>query len=135
MKQSIQKLLYRSLDVKLSPAEQKLLSDALTDSEQLCLEKQELDQIRMIIQDAKTESFQPFFAERVMTRLMQPDKPATEVDMFTALTTFFKPLGIAATLVLIGLLVYNVSNAGYLSIDTIIGLPEVTIDNIALAIQ
>lgn len=135
MKHSIRKLLYRSYDKALSPDEEQNLQQALDRSEEMRNEAEELEQVRELIKSAGDVQFKPLMAERVMSRLTQSTVPTPADEFFESLNRFFKPLGIAATLVLFGLLAYNISSTGYFSIDTLIGLPELTVDNLILAFQ
>ncbi len=136
MKKTITQLMYKSLDSKLNAVEQEKLDAAVSSDPAVKKNLSELETMRSLIKDSATDGFKPMMVDRVMARLAQaaPLEAAGD-DLLAALKTFFRPLAFTASLVFLTLLAYNIGSAGSLSLESLIGLPEVTVDNIAMAIQ
>lgn len=105
MKESFQDLLLRSFDSNLSVEETERLEEALKNSEPLQREKEHLIQIRQM---AASESvrFRPFFAERVMHRILS-EKSRLEEDFSSSLQALFRPMMIAAVVLILAMVSFN----------------------------
>jgi hypothetical protein len=136
MRKKISKLLYLSFDEKLDPDEQGRLEKALTESKALKEEQKRILEMRNIISTTTADSFKPFFAERVMKRILH-EKQKTFVinNLFDSLLSVFRPLSLVTLLVIIVILAYNLGTGDSFSLDSAFGIPEYTIENIANAIQ
>ena len=56
-------------------------------------------------------------------------------DFFESLFSAFKPVLITATFMIIGMIVYSYSTGGIFSMESLVGIPEYNLENIAYAIQ
>ena len=72
-------LLYKSFDATLTPNEQEELERALIDSEQLRSEKEKITKMRESISGTAENSFNPFFADRVMQRITAQKEESEEL--------------------------------------------------------
>ena len=131
MNEEILKLLIRSLDEKLSEEDERKLSDALKNSEGFLLEKQRLLKLRNDISESAVNSFEPFFAEKVMNKIESAQKPGTSVNhidrIFYYVFRRFAVIGAAAVLLFI---VYNFILTGQISLSALFGIPEITYEEI-----
>jgi polyphosphate kinase len=127
----ILKLLYRSFDDNLTEKEQKQLTEALEKSEKLRQIKEEISALRQEISNSAAQSFKPFFAERVMSRInsLAKEEYAPEV-FYKSLRSVFRPLAIACTLIMIVLLSYNLVKGKIISSDEIFYISETALEEI-----
>jgi len=130
MDKNLQDLLYRSFDSDLNPEEQKMLSEALSQSEKLRQEKEMIASLRENIKGSKTTSFNPFFADRVLENIKSSEQTNENEKFFESLFVFFRPIAIAATVLIIIIAGYNMSSTGHFSLEGALGIPEVTIDDV-----
>ena len=121
-------LLYRSFDEVLTPNEKQRLKDALAKSKELREEKQQIMETRRSISNAAVQSFNPFFAEKVMRRIREGER-SSEL-FFESLLYSFRPVAIAATILLIALMSYNFFKSDQLSIASIFAEPEVSLEQV-----
>lgn len=131
MNGKILNLLYSSFDTTLTQAEQKLLDEALVGSRELREEKEKIEMMRTIISDSTSKSFKPFFAERVMqrVRLLQQQR-LRQVSFFDSLQYIFRPIAIAAIMLIIALMSYNLLKSNHLSFLNVYPEPEVTLEQV-----
>jgi len=129
MDEKIKTLLYRSFDEDLSPDESKLLEKALANSKELKEEKDKIDTLRVNIKESKASAFKPFFAERVLSKINASVNSQEEDSFFESLFVIFKPVAVAAAVLIIGIAGYNVTTSGQISLDGALGIPEVTLDD------
>jgi hypothetical protein len=128
-------LLYKSLDEPLTGPEKKSLDDLKERFPRLIEEEKQILSMRQKLKLSKVESFSPYFAERVMKKLDPTAGKHQQADFFDALMTAFRPVAIATSMAIVGLLIYNFSTGDLSSLETILGVPEFKIENIAYAIQ
>lgn len=108
MKETIHALLLRSFDSKLAAEEQARLDRALKESESLRLDQEQLKVMRSAIRQGASRSFRPFFAERVMRRIESSVQARERLDpFFESLMAVFKPVMIAAGILIVIMLSYN----------------------------
>lgn len=125
MKTSAHDLLLRSLDSKLTPGEQEQLDKAMAQSEALRLEAEQLELLRQTVAGSVPRTFRPFFAERVLSRIRSEGSEMNPLSFFDALFATFRPLALAAVVILVVMLSFNaVRNdgevmAGVLSSDSV----------------
>ena len=132
MNKKILKLLYRSFDMKLSEKDQKRLDDALAESEELRLEKEQAIAQRQSLVTSGAQAFKPFFAERVMGRietLGQTKKNGFEL-FYETFKSMFQRLAIASAVVLLVLVSYNLIKSDVLPQDEIIFASDATMEEI-----
>lgn len=123
-------LLYRSFDSDLDSREKKILEEALADSEELRQEKQIIDSLRQDIKGAKETSFKPGFADKVMNAITNQGLASENEQFFDSLFVFFRPIAIAATILIIIIAGYNIGSSGRFSIEGALGVPEVSVDDV-----
>lgn len=110
MNQKILDLLYKSFEVPLTTREQHQLEKALRDSERLRDEKEKIAKLRKSIAADTIDSFKPFFADRVLQRIRAQGEE-NEYELFLdSLIHFFRPIAIAALVLVIILTGYNMVN-------------------------
>jgi hypothetical protein len=122
-KKSRLKLLYRSFDTRLSGKEQSKLENALADNEEISKEAKTLDKMRHIIAESGGSAFDPFFADRVLVRLREEDE-----DFIKALFWSFKRIVIVGAATIVLLMVNNFITGGEFSLDSALGLPQLTLE-------
>lgn len=127
MNKKILELLYRSFDERLNPGEQKIFDQALSDSSDLRAEKNRIAQIRTMITDSSPKGFHPFFAEKVLRRIRSQARPVAE-SFFESLINLFRPIAIAAAILFIMLLSYNLLKSEDKSLATALAEPEIRLE-------
>jgi hypothetical protein len=127
MNKKILELLYRSFDDELTQAEQQRLDQALSELKELREEKSRIAQMRTVISDSGRESFKPFFAEKLIRRIREA-KQAQE-SFFDSLIYVFRPVVIAATILLIVLMSYNLFKSDHKSVASAFAEPEITLEH------
>jgi len=128
MNKKILELLYRSFDDVLTPEEQKHLEEALAESVKLQEEKERIAKLRTTISDGATQSFKPFFAEKVIRRIRE-QKIAQET-FFESLIYVFRPVAIAAVVLLITLVSYNLIKSDNISLASAFAEPEISLEQV-----
>jgi hypothetical protein len=130
MDEKIKELLYRSFDTDLSPEEEEQLGLALRQSEELRIEKDRIAALRDNIASRKKQSFEPFFADRVMGKLYNMGNKKEEDFFFEWLFALFRPVAIAATVLIIIAIGYNIGSTGQISLEGALAVPEVTLGEV-----
>jgi len=120
-------LLIRSFDEPLLPEEEKQLKEALNQSEELRKEKNELEAVRTLMSDY-SPSLGDGFSKTVLDRI---EAMADDNNLYHLFTRFALG-GVAAILVLL-ISVYFTD--GNLSTDSLLGLSDLSADNILLALS
>jgi len=126
MNNELIKLLYRSFDETLTQCEQLQLDDALAQSRELRDERDRIAQMRSTISNSSAPSFQPFFAEKVMRRIREADRK--QENFFDSLIEVFRPVAIAATILFIVLLSYNLFKSDKVTLASALAEPEFTLE-------
>ncbi len=132
MNKKILKLLYRSFDTELSEKNQKRLDNALEKSEELRLEKERALAQRQALAKNGTQSFSPFFAERVMGQiesLGQAKKNGFEL-FYETFKAMFQRLAIVSAVVLLVLVSYNLIKGDILPQEEIIFASDAAMEEI-----
>lgn len=129
MNKKILELLYRSFDDLLNSEEKELLKKELRHSKELRKEKKRLDAIRIAVSASAEKSFKPFFTERVMQRITSSREKESQQEMFfESLCSVFRPVALAATIILIALLSYNVIKSDRISLASAFAVSEATLE-------
>ena len=129
-------LLRRSFDDNLSQPDQEILKRVLAESAELRSEKRRLTDLRNLIITSSSESFRPFFIERVMDAVAGRGLARTPVNGWrSVLGEVFRPVAIAAALTIVGLLILGLSTSGNLSLEGLLGIPEYSLENIVYAME
>jgi hypothetical protein len=129
MDKKIQSLLYRSFDEDLSAENKELLRQALLQSEAFRDEKEKIANLRQTIKKGNMSSFKPFFAERVLNRIHELTEKKNEASFFNDLLLIFRPLAIAAIILIIIIGSYNIRSSGEVSLEGALAVPEVTLND------
>ena len=130
MDKKLKDLLYRSFDADLGPQEKKLLEDALSRSDEFRKEKEMILSLRENLRIGKATSFKPFFAERVMERIRSSKQVDEDAQFFNSLFVLFRPITIAAVVLILIIAGYNMTSTDRFSIEGALGIPEVTVDDV-----
>jgi hypothetical protein len=129
MNDKILKLLYRSFDEKLTPAEQQQLKDALHHSKELQEEQKQIAEMRLKIKGCTTQKFKPFFVERVIQKLSQSHEKENRKEVFFySLISVFRPVAIVATILLLAIMSFNVIKTDRLSFAGAFATTEVSLE-------
>ena len=129
MDEKLTELLYRSFDGKLNPEELKTLEKGLSESKELRAEKQKIISLRQNIAGQKKNTFKPFFADRVMRKIRLSEQKQEDERFFEFLFLIFRPIAIAAAVLIIVIAGYNISTSGEISIESALAIPDVTLDD------
>jgi len=119
-------LLIQSFDEPLLPEEEKQLQNALSRSETLRKEKKELEEIRNMMSD-----YSPAFSNDFSTTVLNKIETVADNDNLYHLFKRFALGGIAA---IIFLLISVYFTDGNISADSLLGLSDLSTDNILLAL-
>jgi hypothetical protein len=130
MDNKLKDLLYRSFDSNLNLKEKKMLEDALAQSLDLRQEKEMIASLRENIKGHQNTSFSPFFADKVMATIQSVKTDDESEKFFDSLFILFRPIAIAATVLIIIFAGYNMSTTGHYSLEGALGIPDVTVDDI-----
>ena len=131
MNKKIIKLLYKSFDAPLSEKEKEILVKALKESEDLRREKEKIITMREKLAAAPAVSFRPFFAERVLNRIKaQKNSLSERVSIFDSLVTAFKPVAIAAMILLISIMFYNLKTTENYTLAGALGKEPVSLEQV-----
>lgn len=125
------KLLYRSFDTDLSEREQQRLDEALEQSKDLREERELILSRRQVVADSAVKSFRPYFADRVMSQIAAiGDKKDTQESFYDALLFVFRRLAVVGTLVMIGLIFFNVIKGHVIPVDEIFFASDMALEEI-----
>jgi hypothetical protein len=127
MDKTIRKLLYRSFDRPLNKREQKRLDEGLAGSESLRREKEQMESLRRRVACASMSSFGANFSAKVMARLGAGMAENGTLLFHEFIFRLFRPVAIAATIIIITLISINISKTNKLSWEGAMALPEVTL--------
>ena len=119
-------LLIQSFDEPLLPEEEKQLQNALSRSETLRKEKKELEEIRNMMSD-----YSPAFSNDFSSTVLNKIETVADNDNLYHLFKRFALGGIAA---IIFLLISVYFTDGNISADSLLGLSDLSTDNILLAL-
>lgn len=126
----ILELLYRSFDRTLSEKQQKRLDEALKNSEELRQEKNRAIKLRKSASDIAKLSFNPFFAERVLSRIETVQSKNGLEAFYQSLKVVFRRVAVAGAVVMLVLLLYNFRIGDSLNSDEILYVSDITIEEI-----
>ncbi len=130
MDKKLKELLYLSFDSQLNAEERRLLEEGLAQSEELRQEKEMITSLRGDLKRSKSTSFNPHFVDRVMEKIHSIEKKDESEQLFDSLYLFFRPIAIAATVLIIVIAGYNISTTGNFSLEGALGVPEVSLDDV-----
>jgi anti-sigma factor RsiW len=131
MNKKILKLLYRSFDVDLSEKERKQLEEALEGSTELQREKEQIAAQRQAVSVSTAQSFKPFFAERVISRIRAKAEEENTLEVFyQTLKAVFRRLAFAAAVIMIALITINLIIGESLPTDKAFYISELTFEQV-----
>jgi hypothetical protein len=132
MNNNILKLLYRSFDMDLSDKDRKRLDEALQGSDELRSERDWALARRQALAKSRTQSFAPFFAERVMGKIEALGQTKTNgFELFyETFKAMFQRLAIASAVVLLFLVSYNLIKNDILPQEEIIFASDTAMEEI-----
>ena len=131
MNKKILKLLYRSFDDDLDAKEQKQLAEALENSEELRKEKEQIEAQRQAISNSSAQSFKPFFAERMMSRIQALGEKENILETFyETLKAAFWRFAATGAVIMIALISINLVIGESLSMDEAFYVSELTFEEI-----
>jgi len=113
-----QSLLISSLDCELSDRQKSDLQAALQSSPELQAEKTKILKIRSALSKSAAQGFETGFVDRVMARISP--------DLSGQLFRFFRPVAVAAMLVIVIIISINLVNSGQVTFGSAIGITEVS---------
>jgi len=132
-------LLLKSLDEPLTDAEQLQLEKALADSEELKNEKEKLLEMRTMLSNQQTAyHFNSSFEERVIAKIRSaktPPKKAsnqTDLDFIAALILSFQRLAVPSFALICVMLIYVYLTADTLSLQAVMGISDVSPEDLML---
>jgi hypothetical protein len=126
-------LLYRSLDSLLGVPDQVELERALSESTELRAEKKRIEELREVFKHSGSKKFEPFFTERVLQRIsLLQRRPESEVDFFAYLVYLFRRVAVAAAVVCLLIITYNIIENNGLSMNNLLGFQDYTIEDVWL---
>ena len=129
MDNTIKQLLYESFDRNLSNREQDVLDKALADSIELQSERTHIIEMREKLSNSNEQKFEPFFADRVMTKVRESHNQNDSNEFFEGITLLFRPVAIAATVIIITLVSINLLKSNQASFEGALAVPEVTMSD------
>ncbi len=127
MNEEMLNLLIRSFDENLSEVERTSLDKALAGSPELREEKKQLSEMRQMIGETAERKFKPFFSARVMWHI--EESQSEQEDFFGSLVWAFRVFAMVGTAAIVLFFALNSKLANDLSIDSILGLPQLSIED------
>jgi hypothetical protein len=125
------KLLYRSLDSDLKDKDRIKLEDALKESEELREEKERLLIQRKTVAESASQSFGPFFAERVVNRIEGLDQKKNGLEVFyESFMATFRKVAVVSAAVLVLLISYNVIKSDIVPEEELFFVADTTMEEI-----
>jgi len=131
----IRTLLYRSFDGELKEKERKFLEKTLESSEELRRKKEDISHLRQAVADSTVKSFKPFFAERLMKRIVSAENKKEDFleNFYLSLKPIFKRLALVCSVIMLVLILYNLKIGDALSSEEVFYASEAAIEEIVQA--
>jgi hypothetical protein len=102
------------------------LNKALEESEELRNEKSTIEALRERVKQSVVNSFSSGFTERVMKHVF--DNHHEEEILFDTLVRIFKPVVVAAVVLLVCLIFYNISETNQMSFEGAYAITDVSVE-------
>jgi hypothetical protein len=129
MKKRYLKLLYLSIDGKLSKKEKQQLDIALNKSPELQKEKEEILRQRILVSKSKVTMFKPDFADRVMKKIKKVEiKPAGNDIFYHTLKYVFRRVALVGVALCLVIISYNIVRTGNFSLEGALGITPLTVE-------
>jgi len=129
MDKMIKQLLYESFDRELNEREKNILDFALIDSKELQKEKENLKLLRDKLSNQIQFGFTASFVDKVMNQVQKLSKQEDNYEFFENIYLLFRPVVIAATVLIIALVSLNFIKSEKISLEDAIAVPDVTISD------
>lgn len=123
MDKKTEELIYRSFDGVLNEEEKNTLEEALNSSEELRSETTLIAQMRDLLSGSKSIHFPDGFADKVVERVKTEIQNNGEL-MYSVMKKQFRTFAIAASLLAVAFISFNVINNGEFSINSALGIEE-----------
>ena len=131
MNERIRNLLLDSLERTLTPDEQAELDAALESSAELREERDQLLALQTTLADSTPQSFEPFFAARVMNRIEAEVHPESQLEvLFESMLSLFRKVAAVGAVAVIALVAYNLSTSDEISVASAFGVENETIEDV-----
>jgi hypothetical protein len=118
--ENIREILLKSFDTSLTPEEERLLADALSQSEELREEKKAFEQVREMMAAADF-SFNEGFTDRVIENIQEGKQSDPQM---VQILNIFKHVAITGAAAIIALLIAIYFIDGSLATDTLMGISD-----------
>jgi hypothetical protein len=117
-------LFLQSLDGKISEEQKTKLADAMNNDRHLKKKADQFVALRMKLSRKEEDSFGPFFAERIISRIISLKK---EIDY--QIFFFFKKYQLAAIGIVVALVVLNIVLSDQLTVKSVLGFEDEQVDD------
>lgn len=125
MNSRLEKLIYKSLDSKLTVVEKAELDKILIESPNSRAERDEILSVREMIGESNSSEFKPFFDGRVMHRIKNQN--VTGIDLvWEMIFGQFRKIMVPAIIAIVLFISLNIGFGDSLDINTILGIPDVS---------
>ena len=131
MDKMIKQLLYESFDRELNEREKIILDFALIDSEKLQREKENLMLMRNKLNDQVEPGFSGSFVNKVMSQVQKLAKQEENYEFFENVYLLFRPVAIAATVLIIAFVSLNFLKSEKISLEDAIAVPDLSLIHIS----
>jgi len=121
MKKIIEKLMYKSFDTFLSAKEEVLFNNELQNSPELREEIKQLRELRNTLEKSADQDFNPFFEDQLLNKLYSKETIPFAFSWINTLTYSFRKIALAAIILLILLVSYNIKNGNIYSVENLFG--------------
>lgn len=128
MNKALYDLLLASFDRALSDEEQSALEEGLANSEELRIEKANLEKLRGLVAGQKHE-FKPFFAGRVMNKIEAMTETAKEKGLSRWMMRMFPKVAISGLAVIVLFIAGTYLMEGSFSLETLWGISDVAAED------
>lgn len=128
-KNKLELLLYKSFDAELTKEESELLQRELQNSTEFRRKFNEISKLRRAVSNSAETSFNPYFEQRVLSRINNAQKQNRYIGAFADSLSFsFRKVALAASFILIALISYNLLSGNSYSIESILGTYKTPIE-------
>jgi hypothetical protein len=122
-------LLYKSFDSHLTEEEAELLRQELQSSKELRRKYNEISEIRKAISNTAETSFDPFFEQRILSKINNTQSERKYVNVFADSLVFsFRKVALVASFLLVALISYNLISGNNYSIEGLLGTSKTPIE-------
>jgi hypothetical protein len=125
----VKKLLYRSFDSNLTPKEEAVLNEELLKSGDLRDLREQVSILRKKVKSSAYPEFSPYFETRLLVNLNKASKQNGLLSgLYDSLELSFKKVALTAAALLLILILYNVKQGNFSSIENVLGVYHTPIE-------